>query len=73
LIGILPGLLLGLGIASVINLTTMIVTGHLVQYHFYPWLILSAVAIELTAVLVAALLPAERAARLNLATALQYE
>jgi putative ABC transport system permease protein len=73
LIGIIPGLLMGLGIASVINLTTMIVTGHLVQYHFYPWLIVSAVAIELAAVLLAAFLPAERAARLNLATALQYE
>jgi ABC-type lipoprotein release transport system permease subunit len=29
--------------------------------------------IEISAVLLAALLPAERAARLNLATALQYE
>jgi putative ABC transport system permease protein len=73
LIGIIPGLLMGLGIASVINLTTMIVTGHMVQYHFYPWLLLSAVVIEISAVLLAALLPAERAARLNLATALQYE
>ncbi|MCU0707965.1 MAG: ABC transporter permease [Pirellula sp.] len=73
IIGILPGLLMGLGIASVINLTTMIVTGHLVRYHFYPWLIVSAVVIELLVVFLAAFLPAERAARLNLATALQYE
>jgi putative ABC transport system permease protein len=72
-IGIIPGLLMGLGIASVINLTTMIVTGHLVRYHFYPWLILSAVVIEMVIVFLAALLPAERAARLNLASALHYE
>jgi putative ABC transport system permease protein len=73
LIGIVPGLLMGLGIASVINLTTMVVTGHLVRFHFYPWLIISAVVIELVIVFLAALLTAERAARLNLATALQYE
>lgn len=73
LIGIIPGLLLGLGIASVINLTTTLVTGHFVRYHFYPWLILAAVAIELIAVFIAAYLPAERAARLHLANALQYE
>jgi putative ABC transport system permease protein len=73
LIGIIPGLLLGLGIASVINLTTTFVTGHVVRYHFYPWLIVSAVAIEMLAVFLAAFLPAERAARLHLAKALQYE
>lgn len=73
LIGILPGLVMGLGIASVINLTTMIVTGHMVRYNFYPWLIVSAVLIEVAVVFLAAFLPAERAARLNLASALQYE
>jgi len=73
LIGILPGVLLGFGIASVINVTTMIVTGHAVQFRFYPWLVLSAVGIELVVVFLASLLPAERAARLNLAAALQYE
>ncbi|MEI8211443.1 MAG: FtsX-like permease family protein [Planctomycetota bacterium] len=73
LIGVVPGVLLGVAIASVINFSTMVVTGHAVRFQFYPEMMLAAVVFELAVVIVAALFPAERAARLHLASALQYE
>jgi putative ABC transport system permease protein len=73
IIGVLPGVLLGVGVASVINLSTMIVTGHAVRFQWYPQFMLVAVVAEILLVILAALFPAERAARLNLAKALQYE
>jgi putative ABC transport system permease protein len=72
-IGVLPGVLLGVGVASVINLSTMIVTGHAVRFQWYPGFMLLAVVAEIVLVILAAMFPAERAARLNLAKALQYE
>lgn len=72
-IGVLPGVLLGVGVASVINLSTMIVTGHAVRFQWYPGFMLMAVVAEIVLVILAAMFPAERAARLNLAKALQYE
>lgn len=73
LIGIIPGVVLGVGIASVINISTMVVTGHAVRFQLYPWMMFAAILCEIVVVTLAALLPAERAARLNLASALQYE
>ncbi|MEQ1825023.1 MAG: FtsX-like permease family protein [Pirellula sp.] len=73
LIGIVPGVLTGIWIAYVINLTTMPVTGHDIKFQIYPWLLLGALVFELAVVVIAAMIPAERAARLNLSTALQYE
>lgn len=73
LIGIVPGVLTGVWIAYLINLTTMPVTGHAIQFQIYPWLLIGAPLIELLVVVIAALVPAERAARLNLSRALQYE
>jgi putative ABC transport system permease protein len=73
IIGIVPGVLTGIWIAYVINLTTMPVTGHDVKFQIYPWLMFGALAFELAIVVIAAMIPAERAARLNLSTALQYE
>ena len=73
LIGIVPGVLTGLWIHYVINLTTMPVTGHAVLFTIYPWLLAGAPIFELLVVVVAAMVPAERAARLNVSSALQYE
>jgi putative ABC transport system permease protein len=73
IIGIVPGVLTGIWIAYVINLTTMPVTGHDVRFQIYPWLMIGALVFELAIVVIAAMIPAERAARLNLSTALQYE
>jgi ABC-type lipoprotein release transport system permease subunit len=64
---------LGVGIASVINFSTMVVTGHYVRFQFYPEMMLTAIVFELAVVVLAAMFPAERAARLHLASALQYE
>ena len=73
IIGIVPGVLTGLWIHYVINLTTMPVTGHAVLFTIYPWLLAGAPIFELMVVVVAAMVPAERAARLNVSSALQYE
>lgn len=73
LIGIVPGVFAGVWIAYIINLTTMPVTGHDVKFQIYPWLLVGALAFELFVILIAAMIPAERAARLNLSRALQYE
>jgi ABC-type lipoprotein release transport system permease subunit len=51
----------------------MIVTGHAVRFQWYPGFMLLAVVAEIVLVILAAMFPAERAARLNLAKALQYE
>ncbi len=73
IIGIVPGVLTGIWISYAINLTTMPVTGHDIQYQIHPWLLIGALLFEITVVVLAAMIPAERAARLNLSTALQYE
>lgn len=73
LIGVVPGVLMGIWISYLINLTTMQVTGHDVQFKIYPWLLGGGLVFELLIVILAALIPAERAARINLSTALQYE
>ena len=73
LIGIVPGVFAGVWIAFIINLTTMPVTGHDVKFQIYPWLLVGALAFEMLVILIAAMIPAERAARLNLSGALQYE
>jgi len=72
-IGILPGVVLGVGVAAAMNLSTLIVTGHAVRFQWYPEFIAGALAAEVLIVVLAAMFPAERAARLNLAKALQYE
>ncbi|MFZ4081353.1 MAG: FtsX-like permease family protein [Pirellula sp.] len=73
LIGILPGMILGVGMAAAMNLSTLIVTGHAVRFQWYPGFMASALVAEILIVIMASMFPAERAARLNLAKALQYE
>jgi putative ABC transport system permease protein len=72
-IGVVPGVAAGVGIAYLINLATMSAIGHPIPFGFHPWLLVAILGGGLTLVLVAALIPAERAARLALAEALQYE
>ena len=72
-IGIVPGVFTGIWIAYTINLSTQQATGHQIQFGVYTWLIVSAPLLELLVVVVAAMVPAERAARLNVSSALQYE
>ena len=72
-IGLTPGALMGLLIARLINLSTLPTTGHEIQFVFRPWLLAACFAASFVIVIVAAYLPAERAARLKLSDALQYE
>ncbi|HUG71317.1 MAG TPA: FtsX-like permease family protein [Pirellulaceae bacterium] len=73
LIGLAPGTILGLAVAYFINLATLPTTGHVVLFVFRPWLLVISFSLALLIVLVAAWIPAERAARLKLTDALQYE
>jgi len=71
--GLVPGVLAGVVIAYLIHLATLPAIGHPVEFVFRPWLLAGCFAASFTIVLVAAWFPAERAARLELAKALQYE
>ncbi|MDA1053533.1 MAG: FtsX-like permease family protein [Planctomycetota bacterium] len=73
LMGLAPGALMGLLVAYLINLSTLPTTGHAVLFVFRPWLLVVCFAAAYVIVLAAAYLPAERAARLKLSDALQYE
>ena len=72
-IGVVPGVLIGLWIALILNLSTQQATGRAIEFGLYPWLIVCSPLLELLVVVVAALIPAERAARVNISSALQYE
>ena len=71
--GLFPGTLAGLGVAYLINRATMSAIGHPVEFRFHPFLLAGSLLGAFLMVLLAAWIPAERAARLNLTTALQYE
>jgi putative ABC transport system permease protein len=73
LIGLLPGTLLGLAIAYVMHLLMMQSIGRPVPFVFRPDLYLMTFLGGLTIVMLSASLPAERAVRLQLTKALQYE
>lgn len=73
LIGIVPGVLISMWISYTINLATMPTTGHNVAFQIHPQLMLIATLIELVIIVFASLLAAERAARINVSSALQYE
>lgn len=73
LIGLTPGAVLGLAVAYCINLATLPFTGHAILFVFRPWLVVLCFVITLAIVLISALVPAERAARLKLSDALRHE
>lgn len=71
--GLAPGVGGGLILSYIINLATLPAIGHPVEFSLHPELLASAFLAAFLLVLTAAWLPAERAARLHLAEALQYE
>jgi len=73
LVGLPPGIFLGVGVAYVINLAMMPSFGHSVEFKLHPWMLLSTLAAAITIVLVAAIIPARRATRINVVEALHYE
>jgi putative ABC transport system permease protein len=72
-IGLLPATIVGVGMAYIMHVGTVHETSHLMNFAAHPALVLALLAIGYTIVLIAATMPAQRAARLNLLTALHYE
>jgi putative ABC transport system permease protein len=72
-IGLATGMVGGLIGSWTSNLCSSIMSGQSVPFAFHPFLMLACAASGLTVILLAAWIPAERAARLNLLIALQYE
>jgi putative ABC transport system permease protein len=72
-IGLFTGTLGGMVGSYTINLSSIPLFGHAADFVMHPLLVLSCFAIGMAIILIAAWIPAERAARLNLMIALQYE
>jgi putative ABC transport system permease protein len=72
-VGLPPGILLGIGVAYVINLAMMPSFGHPVEFNLHPELLFGTLAGALVIVLLAALIPARRATQINVVEALHYE
>jgi putative ABC transport system permease protein len=73
LMGIVPGMAVGLVIAYLMNIATFASIAHPVKFGFHPWMVLGTLAGAMALVVVAALLPAYRASRIDVLKALQYE
>ena len=73
IIGLVTGAVGGLIVAYLMHVAMMQAIGHPVPFIFRPMWYLAMTGVGLLIVLMAAWLPAERAARLDLPTALQYE
>ena len=73
IISLTPGVIFGLAMAWFINFSTLSVTGHPVEFTLRVWWLIGSFFVGFAIVLVAAWFPAERAARLDLPTALNYE
>lgn len=72
-LGIIPGAAVGVFVSYAISLSAEAILGHKIVFTFHPFLVFGAILLGLSIVLIASLLPAERAARLKLSNALQYE
>jgi putative ABC transport system permease protein len=73
LIGLVPGVVVGSGLAYLINLTTQPEFGHTIDFMLRPAMVAICFTAACLIVIATAWLPAERAARLELVRALQYE
>jgi putative ABC transport system permease protein len=73
LVGLAPGIVGGIVTAFVINIATLQTIGHHVQFGFRPWLLAGAFSGAMIITVVAAWIPARRAARLDLVQALHCE
>jgi putative ABC transport system permease protein len=72
-VGLVPGILFGLGIAWVINLAMEPAFGRPIAFTLHPWLLVIALVGSMLITLIAAFIPARRAAGVDLAQALHYE
>ena len=72
-VGLLPGVLFGYGVAYIMNMAMEPSFGRAIQFHHRPLMIAITFFTALLITLIAAWLPARRAANVDLATALHYE
>jgi putative ABC transport system permease protein len=72
-IGLFTGTLGGMVGSYTINLSSIPLFGHAAAFVVHPSLMLTCFSVGMAIILLAAWIPAERAARLNLMIALQYE
>jgi putative ABC transport system permease protein len=72
-IGLTLGTVAGVTMSYVLSLSMMPLLGYPATFALYPGLLLGCIGMGMTLVLGAALLPARRAAQLDLLIALQYE
>jgi putative ABC transport system permease protein len=73
MISLAPGVLAGIGLAYLINLSTLPLTGQPVPFHLDIGQVAGCFGTALAITILAALLPARRAVRLQVIQALQYE
>ena len=73
LIGVLLGMVSGAITAYVISLSMVTLLGYPVPFILHPLLFVGCFAAAMALVLLASVLPAQRAAKLDLLIALQYE
>jgi putative ABC transport system permease protein len=71
ILALVPGIIAGVAVAYLINLSMMPVTGHAVKFTLHPLLLGGGFVIGLIIVSLAAWFPANRASRLDLPTALR--
>jgi ABC-type lipoprotein release transport system permease subunit len=64
---------MGVAIAYVLNLAMMPSYGHPIEFHVYPGLLAITLVGAMAIVLAAAVIPARRAARIDVVEALHYE
>lgn len=72
-VGLPPGIAAGVLNAYIMNLSMMDAIGHPIEFHLYPGLLALTLGGSLLIVLVAAIIPALRATRINVVEALHYE
>ncbi|MBC7853322.1 MAG: FtsX-like permease family protein [Pirellulaceae bacterium] len=73
MVGLLPGVFFGLGIAYIINLAMEPSYGRPIEFTLHPVLMFVALAGSMLITVIAAAIPAHRAANVDLAQALHYE
>jgi putative ABC transport system permease protein len=72
-VGVPPGILFGVGVAYVLNLAMMPSFGHPIHFHMHPEMLIGTLLGAIVIVLIAAIIPARRATRINVVEALHYE
>jgi putative ABC transport system permease protein len=72
-VGLPPGIFLGVLNAYVMNLGMMSSFGHPIEFHIHPELLVITMVGSLLIILIAAIIPAYRATRIDVVEALHYE